>query len=229
MVNFLMNQGLADYLALLLSQICQSEKPAPPIIAVYGGSPHFDQLAADFCVAAERVEHTLVVSLDVGSVSCQTPEEGIFALIQQLFDALIKHADHAADRSHLLTAFYDVWNLSNAVKGVSKEERFAAFIRFTEYVAYPQLTALLRQSPRRVICVARAMERAECWTATLHHFVLETLLHAMNGVDLRCILFSNSARPPDVCYGSNEEDAAERVRFVRVDMENHAESVCGEI
>lgn len=228
-MNLVMNQGLADYLSLLLLQVHQSEKPAPPIIAVYGGSPHFNQLAADFCVAAERVENTLVVSLDVGSVPCQTPEEGIFALIQQLFDALIKHAGHAEDRSQLLTAFYDVWNLSNAVKGVSKEERFAAFIRFTEYVAYPQLTALFRKSPRRVICVARAVERAECWTSILSHFVMETLLHAMNEVDVRCILFSNSTRPPDVCYGSSEEEAAERVRFVRVEMENHAESVCGEI
>ncbi len=224
-----MNQALPDNLSLLLSLIRPHDEAEPPIWAVYGGSPHFERLVADFCVAAQQAEDALVVSFDIGNVACQTPEDGLFSMIQQLFDALLKRSEHTEDRSQLLTAFYDVWNLSNAVKGLSQEERFAAFVRFTEYVAYPLLTALLRKSPRRIVCVARNMEKADCWATMMHHFVLETLLQALNGIDLQCILFINSARPPDLFYGSNEDDAANRVRLLRVEMEYHAESVCGEI
>ena len=225
----IMNHSLSEYLALLLSLACQQGAATPPVIAVYGLSPYLDRLSADFCIAAQQAEATLVVSFDVSSVSCQTPEDGVFALIQQLFDALIKHAAAPENRSQLLTAFYNVWNLSNTLKGLDKEERFAAFVRFTEYIAYPFLAALFRKSPNRLICVIRAMEKAENWAAIMHHFVFDLLLDALRDIDMRVIMFSASGRPPDVWYGSNEEEAANQVQFVRVDGERHAESLCGEI
>jgi len=224
-----MNHTLSETLSSLLSLIHQQDAVAPHVIAVYGNSSHFERLTADFCETAQQMDNTLVVSFDIGGAACHSPADAVFAFIQQFFDALIKHGDLSEDRSQLLTAFYHIWNLSNTVKQFDKEERFAAFVRFTEHVAYPLLAALLRRSPCRIVCVVRAMEKTESWSALMHHFVFDTLLDALRDSDIRVILFSANERPPDLWYGSNEEEAADRIRFVRVNRERYAESLCGEI
>ena len=192
------------------------EEKNKPIFAVYGSLPGVEEIVSGFQEDIQGEKEFLYLSLDIGNEKYETPEGALFALLQHLIDVLIDKIPESDENAQLLSQFRLLWNIRKSVRDSESEEQLAEFVRFTEFSCYPVLQEILRKRHQPVLIEFFQFEKIAIWGTIVYNFLLDNILQALEGINLRFVLFVNEDNKPRLFYGSNEESTKEKMFFYKL-------------
>lgn len=192
------------------------EKDQRPIFVLYGTDPHFEEIIHDFQEYFQKRDDVLYLFLDMEQEKYDVPEKTFFEILQQLVSSLIDHLPESDQNPQLFSIFRSLWNLRKKTRDYEAEDQLAEFVRFTEFSCYPTLRDVLCRSNQPIVIGFHQFEKVVGWGNKIYNFILEDLLKALEGVQLRFVLFTRSDQKPGLFYGSNEESTKKRILFYKL-------------